>query len=269
MVSRVMIIPSYLKPTAISIFKSLPKPVRLRLRDRYASNIRGDLISDVFASSEQFETYIEEFNGKDIIGLRNSTIEEYYPKRSSFGGFGGASARRLYALVRAQKPNTVVETGVHHGTSTLILLSALDENGHGQLHSIDYPFHADVSIEDFREETYEGFGGAAPLPPDKEPGWIVPDPLRNRWTLQKGRVQRELPSLLNSIEGIDLYIRDSEHSLPCMLFEFEAAWEWLTHNGMIVSDDIHWNTAFNTFVNVRNADSGKITPTVGYMRKTK
>ena len=45
-----------------------------------------------------------------------------------------------------------------------------------------------------------------------------------RWSLTIGRSQDELPTLLERLGEIDLFVHDSEHSYECMDFEFRAAW---------------------------------------------
>lgn len=143
---------------------------------------------------------------------------------------------------------------------------ALQENESGQLYSIDYPLRADESLDEFRVETFDEYGGAA-IPSDKDPGWIIPTELQSRWSLTVGKSQRELPRLLAEFDEIDMFIHDSEHSLPCMLFEFEIAYEWLTTEGIILADDINWNDAFSTFTEVRETVFGRLSHGVGYMRK--
>ena len=45
----------------------------------------------------------------------------------------------LYFLVRELKPEKIIETGVHRGVSSLFILQALEDNGKGELYSIDLP----------------------------------------------------------------------------------------------------------------------------------
>jgi len=45
----------------------------------------------------------------------------------------------LYFMIRIQKPNVVIETGVHRGVSTSFILQALEDNNKGNLYSIDLP----------------------------------------------------------------------------------------------------------------------------------
>lgn len=185
---------------------------------------------------------------------------------SQIGDISLTDAKNYYALVRAVEPDRIVETGVSNGLSTLCLLLALDDNDHGHLYSVDYPLRADESLAEFREETWSDYSGSA-IPADKDPGWIISATLRDRWTLSLGKSQLELPRLRTEIEDIDIFVHDSEHSEPCMMFEYELAWEWLTDDGILLSDDITWNETFQKFISVRKPGYGYVTPNVGYLTK--
>jgi len=183
-----------------------------------------------------------------------------------FGAVGIDTAAHLYALTRTRKPATVVETGVCNGVSSLALLAAIEENGHGHLYSVDLPFFADESLAEFRAKTFDGFGGAA-IPSDKEPGWIVPEQLHDHWTFIEGRSQAELPQLLPEIAPIGLFVHDSEHSHPCQMFEYEVAWTHLQSEGLLVSDDTRWSDAFEIFIDVRDAPAVRPVDGVGVAYK--
>jgi methyltransferase family protein len=151
---------------------------------------------------------------------------------------------RLYRLLRDLRPEVAVETGVCNGVSTAFLLLALEDNGTGMLHSIDLP---EVAGEEYEEGTFWDGKGGAVIPPGKEPGWMVPPQLRDRWELVLGRSQDELPPLLERVGPIDFFMHDSEHSYECMSFEFSAAWESLRDGGLLVADDVNVNTAWVEF----------------------
>lgn len=55
----------------------------------------------------------------------------------------------LYSLVRAVKPETVVETGTHKGYSTLLIAAALEANRRGHIHSVDI---ADYGVQALLEK---------------------------------------------------------------------------------------------------------------------
>jgi hypothetical protein len=86
------------------------------------------------------------------------------------------------------------------------------------------------------------------VPEDKQTGWLVPIELRHRWKLIFGRRQDKLPILLKNIGSIDAFLHDSEHTYETMRFEYENAWAHLRNEGLLLSDDVHWNKAFQDFV---------------------
>ncbi|HSJ05449.1 MAG TPA: class I SAM-dependent methyltransferase [Longimicrobiales bacterium] len=133
-------------------------------------------------------------------------------------------ARCCYAVVRSLRPATVIETGVARGVTSTYILSALAANDHGTLHSIDLPpVEADGG---------EGIGA------------LVPDTLRGRWQLHRGMTSRVLPTLLDTLGGVDVFVHDSLHTYGNMRMEFGAAWPRLGHPGAIVADDVEGNRAF-------------------------
>lgn len=258
------------------IYDSLPEPLKPLAQRGYLritgapteAELHANFIDHFFDSHQEYKRYIAEFNDGSVSEIRDQAIHEYRKLTGDdrMGTVGLNIAQDYYALVRKEQPSRIVETGVCNGISTLSILLALQENGSGSLYSIDYPFRADESLEEFQAETFDNFGGEA-IPSNKDPGWIIPDELRNNWTLIIGKSQRELPKLVTEYGDVELFIHDSEHSHPCMMFEYELAYEWLEDNGVILSDDIGWNDAFSVFVDVREPVHGKISHNVGYVRK--
>ena len=154
-------------------------------------------------------------------------------------------AEILYALVRVVKPRIIVETGVAAGVSSSFLLAALARNGEGELHSIDLPDH---------EEAYFPTLGKKPiavLPPGESVGFLIPEALRSRWHLHQGNTRVLLPSVLDSLGNIDIFLHDSEHTYEMMMFEFETVWPHLRPGGLLLSDDVDWNDSFPDFCHRR------------------
>lgn len=164
--------------------------------------------------------------------------------RYDFGAMLPTAAERLYAVLRATRPDTVVETGVCNGVSTAVILAALDANGAGRLRSLDWPEFTDTVHAP--DEFWSGKGGSV-VPRGEQPGWLVPERLRGRWRLEIGRSQDRLPSLIAESAPLDVFIHDSEHSYECMRDEFATAWPALRPGGLLVSDDTSWNEAFAEF----------------------
>lgn len=259
------------------LYDRLPEPLKPLAKRGYYTLVTGrtggalhsEFVAEFFGSRHEYERYVSEFERGRVERLRNDALAEYrkLTGRERLSGVDLDTARDYYALTRVLSPSTVVETGVCNGVSTLAVLLALRENETGTLHSIDYPLVADESLEEFRDETFAEYGGAA-IPSDKEPGWIVPDELRSRWELTIGKSQRELPRLVAELGTVDLFFHDSEHSHPCMMFEFELVYEWLADRGVIVADDVTWNDAFSVFTEVRSSNDGRLSHNVGYVRRT-
>lgn len=146
----------------------------------------------------------------------------------------------LYCVVRLRKPSIVVETGVFSGISSSFILKAVHDNKIGHLYSIDLPAIAD-------EPGIIPGGMNQELPDGLEPGFAIPDALRERWTLITGSSTEKLPSLLKDLRLIDIFLHDSDHSREHMMWEYTTAWPHITSGGLLVSDDAGMNTAMLDF----------------------
>ena len=169
------------------------------------------------------------FHEKSLLEIAEHVRESrgHMPLEAPFGSFHNGDVllgRVCYAVARALRPSVVVETGVCYGVTSAFLLKALEANKAGVLHSIDLP----------------------PLGKhgDRYLGWIIAEELRSRWTLHRGITRRFLRPLLADVGHIDLFIHDSLHTYPNMQDEFAAAWVALRPCGMLISDDIEGNRAF-------------------------
>jgi hypothetical protein len=153
--------------------------------------------------------------------------------------------RTWWTLVRLLKPNVVVETGVHDGLSTAIVLAALETNGHGRLISIDLP--------------------STDLPPGVDSaGWLVSDRLRGRWTLIVGDAKALLPQVAAAEDGIDLFIHDSDHSESHQRFEYEAVRMKLSAGAVVLSDqDYPHETALSDFAAMTGGSHLRVRTTAG------
>jgi len=127
---------------------------------------------------------------------------------------------------------------VGYGASTWFILSALDDNQTGKLYSIDAP-----------NRTYNIPGGTHDdlLPRGCEPGFIIPQSLKSRWSLILGTSREKLPDLLHELERVDIFHHDSEHTYETMTYEYKTIWPYLRQGGLLLSDDVLWNKAFLDF----------------------
>ena len=138
-----------------------------------------------------------------------------------------ALARLCYAVCRSQKPRFIVETGVGYGVTSAFLLQALTANDNGELWSVDLP----------------PLGEGA----DEQAGCLVPQRLRSIWHVVRGRSRRVLPGLISQLPHIDIFLHDSLHTYRNMKWEFRTAWSKLKPGGVLISDDVAMNRAFDDF----------------------
>jgi hypothetical protein len=123
-----------------------------------------------------------------------------------------------YALARLRKPALVVETGVHDGLGSLVLLRALERNA------------------------ADGAGGRL-VSFDINPtaGWLVGEhPL---WELRIESSRVGLPSALAGAAELGLFIHDSLHTYEHERFELELAAAHLAPGGVLITDNAHGTRA--------------------------
>ena len=137
-------------------------------------------------------------------------------------------ARLSYAVCRACRPRSVLETGVAYGVSSSFIAKALALNGQGELHSVDRP--------PTRPEV------------DRYIGALVPDQLRTRWTLHRGTSRRVLPRLLPELESLSLFVHDSQHTYRNVTWELRTATPHLTRPAVVLVDDTAGHRAFEHWV---------------------
>lgn len=179
-------------------------------------------------SNSELTQYLVELNNSEfhqqLIDLKskykqNNTV----PGHANYGKINDYCLGIIYALIRRLKPMNVVETGVGFGTSSSIILEALQQNQSGRLTSIDPDLTADTGIL-VQNKTY--------------------------WHWQKDYSINALPEIN---DNIDIFIHDSDHSYKNMLFEFNCAFTKMK-KGIILSHDIGRNDAFFDFAKSKNLD---------------
>jgi predicted O-methyltransferase YrrM len=211
------------------------------------------------------ENYLSQENYFIQIHERLSILEKKSIQSNRLGNIKG---KILYSIVKSRMPTNIVETGVATGYSSSLILMALKENNHGLLTSIDYPSHQSSLKKIVQDLNYKGlvrtfftFRGLKNMvgyivrsnyyhiPNGEKSGWVIPIELRGRWDIHIGLSERILLEVINRIGPIDLFFHDSDHSKRNMLSEFETVWPQLKDNGIIISDDINLNDAFEEFCN--------------------
>jgi len=191
--------------------------------------------------------FLELFGQPAVDQLDNFRNSDLFKKNFSFGHAGDFDLYILYVLIKMIKPEVVVETGVASGRSSMAVLLALKENQKGRLYSIDLPLfyegeNPETYITHEGNQEFKGF-----VPQGKQPGWLIPDDLRERWELILGDSNQELPKLFERFAKVDLFYHDSDHSYETMIFEFRKAWPLIPEGGFLLSDDIKWNNSFEDF----------------------
>lgn len=121
----------------------------------------------------------------------------------------------LYDLVREIGARRVVEVGVFGGLSTRYILEAMHDQGSGHLHSIDMPH---------------------PRLNGRPTGWLVPERLRDRWSLATGDSKQMLPTLVKNLGQVDLFHQEASDAYEDMMFEFETVWPYLRKGGFLVTE---------------------------------
>jgi predicted O-methyltransferase YrrM len=182
--------------------------------------------------------------------LDDREFQDHFARCLADIAYTHAGLPQLYAVVRAVKPAVIVETGVASGMSSAHILRALAANGSGTLHSIDLPNVQQGSV----------------LPQGRTSGWVVPQSLRGPWRLRIGDTRELLPGLLGSLDRVDLFLHDSDHSYENMSFEFEQAYPKLAPGGVLMSDDVHLHTAWRDFC-VKHALAPTRVANLGVTRK--
>lgn len=234
---------------------------RFRFAIRYPRYAATSLVRDLTLSDERFLAQVSGASPREIRAYYAEPFEdrEFFGHMESLRGelestdcMGGApyskQIQMQYAILRAVRPEIVVETGVANGISSSYFLRALRENGTGHLHSIDH-------------------GGTEYLPEGRSTGWIVPGDLRDRWTLHLGDARVELPPLLEQLGEIDVFVHDSLHTYEHMTFEFRAAFPALRPGGVLLSDDASRHGAFPDFVVEVGSPLHETLRGVGILRK--
>jgi predicted O-methyltransferase YrrM len=161
------------------------------------------------------------------------TLDQRYTKSASLNAPINYRVERetgllLYALVRLGRPGIVVETGVANGHSSMIILSALDANGFGELHSFDI---------------------------SSSVGSLVNETERSRWTMHvcpRRSAGAEFQRLVEDLGPVDLFLHDSDHSYVVQLADLLSVWPVLSPGATIVVDDVNEAWAFFDFVQARD-----------------
>lgn len=141
----------------------------------------------------------------------------------------GGDYEFLYWLTRYLRPAQIVETGVSAGWTSQAFLSALRQNGSGQLHSSDFPY---FRIKD----------------PEQYIGVIVEPELRKNWDLHTVGDEIAIPEILSKVEQVDLLHYDSDKSFSGRASTMALVRQRLAPGGIMIMDDIRNDSWFREYV---------------------
>lgn len=189
---------------------------------------------------DAFEVYINDFEShRELWDKLSTTTGHETPAqantRKNVAGISDMKGLIIYLIIRMRKPSTVLETGVAAGVSSTYILRSLEDNKLGRLHSIDLPPEEVIGKTLPDALSYDKL-----FVSHKEPGWLVPDSLRKRWSLEFGDVKQVLPDLVRRLRQIDFYFNDDLRVPEHMFWEFQMVWPFLSKNGIVLVDDINY-----------------------------
>ena len=159
----------------------------------------------------------------------------------------------LYIATRDSRPIIVVETGVLKGHSSSAILGGMAENDTGTLISIDLPMEQQQSVivgEKHIQDSLASSGFSV--------GGVIPLDLRSRWTLILGNSLQVLPGVLAQQENISMFVHDSLHTYDHMMAEYRLGYDALEPGGLLISDDVNYNSAWSDFCKSKNQESKTI-----------
>ena len=113
-----------------------------------------------------------------------------------------------YCLIRITRPGIVVETGTEKGLGSLIIQRALDMNNYGKLYTLDLDKYAGSLLDSNDKEKIS---------------LLIGDSIQS----------------ISSLNEIDFFIHDSDHSAEHEKKELEAIEGKLSSNAFVLSDNSH------------------------------
>lgn len=248
----------YDRPCKNKFYKEL---LKMADGDTIADSKWESVLADVLAEVKTVPGSEQVFERKAYIENYMRDISAKFQSHYVAGWVNIEDALFLYWMVRKLKPKTIVQTGVCNGLSSAFMMLALAKNGsEGTLHVVDLaavfnPKDPDWTVKD---KVY-----GVVIPEGKSSGWMVPDMYKNRFFVQNGDAKVLLPKLVDSLDSIDMFYHDSDHTYNHMMFEFCEAKKKLNPGGLIVGDDISWNASVWDFADQYNVPSYNYKGAVG------
>lgn len=154
----------------------------------------------------------------------SEAIARVHANEDLYGGVNPGDRRALYALVRALRPDTVLEIGTHIGSSTVHIARALETNGSGHLTTVDI-----YDVNHPRDGSWKKYD----LP--RSPRQMLEElGLADRVTF---RADGALQFLRATEQSFDMIFLDGDHSAAAVYQEVSASLKRLTRDGIILLHD--------------------------------
>ena len=156
----------------------------------------------------------------DIEHFENEYLQTINPHVFAYNLMTEEQRKFVNGIVRKSKPKKILELGVCHGGSSVVLLNAIKDNKDAIVYSIDYTTHC------YNDK-------------DKKVGWVVDHyatDLTDKWRLYTNGLASDF---LDEIGGeIDMCLIDTVHANPGELLDYLMVLPFLKNNAIIVLHDI-------------------------------
>lgn len=187
--------------------------------DLYTQTIDNDRKEPIFEDIERLRSELlknetalaKSIYGAGSTGIINTSISEV-AKKTSIPPYMG---RLLYRLVKNQKPETILELGTSLGISTMYLAT-------GNQGSKVYSIEGDATLSKIASNNINKRGVT-------------------NVSLITSDFDAEIPSLLNSIEKIDMVFIDGNHTEEATMRYFNLLVDKVNSESIIIIDDIRWS----------------------------
>lgn len=124
--------------------------------------------------------------------------------------------KAVHIVCRLLQPKIVIETGVAKGFTSAGILDALEQNGTGDLYSVELP------------SLYIGY--------TRQVGEKISESLRKRWHLELGPSALALPRLLKKLGSVDVFVYDSAASYDNQITEFSIILASMRPGAVVIAD---------------------------------
>lgn len=169
----------------------------------FVANVSGRPLPEILGYFEELE------NDGELMSSIESRLKNARRRKELDGNIQFGRRLGWYALIRALRPRTVVETGTEKGLGSVVIARALERNGDsGTLFTIDI---------------------------EPSSGLLIGPELASRVT----RIIGDSVTELSRLDGIDFFIHDSDHSPEHERAEFDAVAPRLSPGGICLSDNSH------------------------------